>query len=84
MPLLMSKLQRDLCEMHQSTMSNLCAPDWKFWLLCNVHKFPLDPESHSELIQLGLCMGWQDFIHIGIWSFMNNLVATKPPKPVQL
>ena len=32
MPLLISKLQRDLFDMRQSTISNLCAPDWKFGL----------------------------------------------------
>jgi hypothetical protein len=40
MPLLISKLQRDLFEMSQSTIANLCDPDWKCGLLCNVNKFP--------------------------------------------
>ena len=48
MPLLVSKLQRDLLEMRQPTMSNVCAPDWKFGLLCNAAKFPLDSALHSE------------------------------------
>ena len=53
MPLLISKLQRDLFEMHQSTSANLCDPDWNIGLLCNVNKFPLDHDACPELIQLG-------------------------------
>ena len=51
----------------------MSGPDWKFGLLCNVNKFPLDPHTPAELIELGLCMSWQDFLHIGLWGFMDNL-----------
>ena len=61
----------------------MCAPDWKLGL-CNVAKFPVDSHTHSELIELGLCMSWQDFLHIGLWSCMDNLVVKKPPKPMKL
>jgi hypothetical protein len=79
MSLLMSKLQRDLFEMHQSSIASICDADWKFWLLCNVNQFPLDPETQTESIQLGLCMSWQDFLHIGLWGFQYNLVMMQPP-----
>ena len=59
MHLLISKVHMDLFDMHQSTISKLCRPDWMFGLLCNVAKFPLDFDAHSELIELGLCMSWQ-------------------------
>ena len=56
MPFLTSKLQRGLFDMHSRTMAKLCDPDWKLVLLCNVNKFPLDTDTRSELIELGLCM----------------------------
>ncbi len=74
--------------MHQSTIPNLCDPDWKFGLLCNVSKFPLGPETNKESVELGIRMSWQSFLHIGLWGFMDNLVRMKPPKtkkePMQL
>ena len=70
--------------MHQCTMAGLCDPDWKVGLLCNVNIFPLDRNANSECIQLGLCMSWQDFFHIGLWGFMDNLVVMQPPKPMQI
>ena len=84
MPFLISKLQRGVFEMHQSTLTNMCVPDWKLGLVCTVNKFPWDHDTHSELIQLGSCVSWQDFLHIGLWGFMDNLVVTKPSKPMQL
>ena len=80
MPLLISKLQRDSIEMHQCTMAKVCCPNWKFGLFCNVNKFPLEPATHSECIEVGLRMSWQDFLHIGRRGFMDNLVAMNPPK----
>ena len=56
MPLLISKLQMDLFEMRQSTISNLCAPDRKCGLRCNVSTCPLDCVTQSEMIELGLFM----------------------------
>ena len=82
MPLLISKLQRDVFDMHQSTISSWSSPDWKCGLFCNVNKFPLDPDAHSELIELGLRTSCQDFLQIGLWGFTDNLVVMKPPKPL--
>ena len=70
--------------MHKSTIAKLCVPDWKFGWLCNVNKFPLEHDTNSEPIQLGLCMSAQDFLHIGLWGFMDNLVVMSPPKPLQV
>ena len=44
-----------------------------------MNKLQLDPD-HSEIIQLGLFMGCQDFLHIGLWGFMGNLVVMTPNK----
>ena len=77
MPKLISNLQRDLLVMHQCSMATVSDPDWKSGLLFNVNKFPLDPD-HSEISQLGLFVGCQDFLHNGLWGFMGNLVVMTP------
>ena len=82
MPKLISNLQRDLLVMHHGNMATASDPDWKFGLLFNVNKLPLDPD-HSEIIQLGLFMGCQDFLHIGLWGCMGNIVCKEPPKKTQ-
>ena len=81
MPKLISKLQRDLLVMHQCSMATVSDPDWKFGLLFNVKKFPLGPVDHAEIIQLGLFMSCQDFLHIGLWGFVGNLEVMNPPRP---
>ena len=81
MPKLISKLQRDLLVMHQCSMATVSDPDWKFGLLFNVKKFPLGPVDHAEIIQLGLFMSCQDFLHIGLWGFVGNLEVMNPPGP---
>ena len=81
MPKLISKLQRDLLVMHQCSMATVSGPDWKIGLLFHVKKFPLGPVDHAEIIQLGLFMSCQDFLHSGLWGFVGKLEVMNPPRP---
>ena len=50
--------------------------------LKHVNSLFVDPNSHADCIELGLCMRWRDFLHIGLWGLMDNLVVMKPPPKV--
>ena len=58
LPTLVSKLQRDLMELHKTTVfdntGTTTSRDWKFGLLINVPKLPVSPDGKSEDIALGL------------------------------
>ena len=57
--------------------------DWRLGLLINISKFPLDPDG-NELTQLGLLMTNLDFLKVGLWPFIEEVLIMTPPKQMQL
>ena len=81
LPTLVSKLQRDLMELHTTTVFDknrtTTSRDWKFGLLINVPKFPVSPDGKSEDIALGQNFVKTEWLEMPLWPFIDKVVFLK-------
>ena len=88
LPTLVSKLQRDLMELHTTTVfdntGTTTSRDWKFGLLINVPKFPVSPDGKSEDIALGLNFVKTEWLEMPLWPFIDKVVFLTQLKDLQL
>jgi len=88
LPTLVSKLQRDLMELHTTTVFDknrtTTSRDWKFGLLINVPRFPVSPDGKSEDIALGLNFVTTEWLEMPLWPFIDQVVFLTQLKDLQL
>ena len=88
LPTLVAKLQRDLMELHTTTLfdrtGTTTSKDWKFGLLINVPKFPVSSDGKTEDIALGLNFVKNEWLEMPLWPFIDNIVFLKQLKDLQL
>lgn len=88
LPTLVAKLQRDLMELHTTTIfdksGSSTSRDWKFGLLINVPKFPVCSDGKTEDIALGLNFVKNEWLEMPLWPFIDKIVFLKQLKDLQL
>ena len=88
LPNLVSKLQRDLMELHTTTVfdntGTTTSRDWKFGLLIHVPKCLVSPDGKSEDIALGLNFVNTEWLEMPLWPFIDKVVFLKQLKDLHL
>ena len=83
-PMFITKVQKDLMEMHLATRLGLEHPAWRFGILVNAARFPYVHKELKEDYWLGMHMCHMDFFHVGLWPFIDELNFFSPPKHMQV
>jgi hypothetical protein len=79
-----TKVQKDLMELHLATKLGLEGAGWRFGILVNAARFPFVQGVGKEDFWLGMHMCHMDFFHVGLWPFIDELQFVTPPKHMQV
>jgi len=84
MPMFITKVQKDLMELHSATKLGRAGSGWRFGILVNAARFPFLHGCGREDFWLGMHMCHMDFFHVGLWPFIDELQFFTPPKHMQV